>query len=118
MVISPQSSLGLSTSSVCVCCYFKSFGFLRHAHRSPRAKRQGQKEVLHMEASARRRATDFPTVTSVLSLFFRFVQNNTQMLLLLLVGGRNNRDLVTLQIKYLRGIHFIQQAAQLQCTKR
>lgn len=34
------------------------------------------------------------------------------------VGGRNNRDLVTLWKKYLKGTDFIQQAAQLHCIKR
>lgn len=37
---------------------------------------------------------------------------------IVVVGGRNNRDLVTLWKKYLKGTDFIQQAAQLHCIKR
>lgn len=119
MDICPGTSLGLSHA---VCgSYFKSFGYPCHAHRGPRAKRLGGKNTnqcytLRQPPAGDPQSIPLSLYTSCpLSLGGSKQQTNA---VIVVVGGRNNRDLVTLQKNYLRGIHFIQKAAQLQCIKR
>lgn len=114
--ICPQSSLGVSPSRVCGGCYF---GFPCHAHRleilEPKDKTKSTHRGNHPQVIHRSSHCHY---TLVCPLWFFCLFKTVKNADIVVVGGRNNRDLVTLQKKYLRGIHFIQQAAQLHCVKR
>lgn len=104
----PQPSLGVSPSRVCGSCYFR---FSCQARRGPGAKRPGTENKVHTWIKKKKKKTPAGDPQIIpLSLYARLPSVVSSCLFqtpknadIVVVGGRNNRDLVTLWKKVPKG---------------